>query len=185
MQFKEKEHRALLRRVDTQLRTIANDYVARPLTRVSAFIARMRDALTVGVTRALLLVLGKRALTEEEISWRDVYLQEHAFDYLDAWALEGIAREPSIVARATMYVGTLWGAAQALFTKGWDLPFYPADGSTPCLTNCRCRWTLAPGADESILTGTWIWKTAGDERRCDPCADRDNLQIRFVRGRRV
>lgn len=73
-------------------------------------------------------------------------------------------------ARAQMYAGTAVTAyeqARAV-SNGIDLPVYPGDGGTDCLTRCRCSWTIE--TTESDVSA-W-WDTAGDPDVCDGCQSR-------------
>ena len=81
----------------------------------------------------------------------------------------GNLSEAQIVARMNMYINS---ANQALW-KGHakdlpiDLPAYPGDGSTVCLTNCRCTWDLRPVAD-----GIDAYWQLGKSEHCPDCVER-------------
>ena len=76
-----------------------------------------------------------------------------------------------IQARANLYVQS---SAQAFekgraSTHGITLPNYPGDGSTQCLTNCRCMWDYDPNPDG--LDVWWVLDAAADH--CADCLNRE------------
>jgi hypothetical protein len=78
--------------------------------------------------------------------------------------------EKEAAARAQMYAGTAVTAyeeARAV-SNGIDLPCFPGDGGTSCLTRCRCSWTIETTDDE---VSAW-WDTAGDTSVCAGCFSR-------------
>jgi hypothetical protein len=76
----------------------------------------------------------------------------------------GVTGEGAISTRAQMYSGSsiesYWRAAM----KGVDLPAYPCDGSTDCLTRCGCEWEKIEGA--------YYWRR-GKMDSCDTCIERE------------
>jgi hypothetical protein len=82
----------------------------------------------------------------------------------------GTATVDGVAARSALYGG---GAVQAFHVGqsldwGIELPFYPADGGTECMGNCRCEWHITD-TDEQI-EATWV--TAGDGNVCQGCEAR-------------
>lgn len=81
---------------------------------------------------------------------------------------------PQMEARAEMYSGSVvnayeHGHATAVTDGGLrELPAFPADGGTPCLSGCRCEWVITE------RDGMWEcrWITEGDGSVCDGCRDR-------------
>lgn len=75
-----------------------------------------------------------------------------------------------MAARAELYAGTAVKAyEQAMaYSNGIDLPVYPADGGTECLTRCRCAWVIET-TDDQVMA--W-WDTVGDDGVCEGCASR-------------
>lgn len=72
-------------------------------------------------------------------------------------------------ARAEAHAGAAveaFESGQAAST-GLDLPAYPADGSTSCLSRCRCYWSIEEFDDRWEAT----WVTVGDERVCPECEE--------------
>lgn len=80
-------------------------------------------------------------------------------------------REAQIRARSRMYMRS----AREAFERGQmrayripELPAYPGDGSTECLTNCRCSWRF-------VITDDGIdcyWDIDWDAENCQDCIDR-------------
>lgn len=85
------------------------------------------------------------------------------FDYLARFAdsLDNLS-EAQINARATLYAG----AFKTSYSQGqhpFDLPFYPGDGGTVCMGNCKCEWR--------IVGERAYWELSGGES-CDDCEAR-------------
>jgi hypothetical protein len=83
--------------------------------------------------------------------------------------------EAQAAARAALYAGALKSTyAKGQFGEQLDLPFYPGDGSTVCLGNCRCEWDVT--IDGS--TARAIWRLHAKES-CPDCLARaaDNPYI--------
>lgn len=92
-------------------------------------------------------LLSGEALGESEIENVLRGLLEFQFDKLHNFVLEiidGKLSAAQIAARARLYISS---AGQAFergrgVRLGWpELPAYRGDGSTLCLTNCRCYWS--------------------------------------------
>ncbi len=82
-----------------------------------------------------------------------------------------------IVARLNMYINS---ANEALWRAlGRDLPLqlpaYPGDGSTECLTNCRCEWDI----QETEMTYDCFWML-GEAEHCPDCVDRSQRWAPYV-----
>lgn len=89
-------------------------------------------------------------------------------DYLNGFADVLAAREDeewsaALEARARMYAGSLSETYWRGQTRGYTLPYYPGDGGTECITNCRCRW--------EIDGGTAYWRLGAAEH-CSGCVGR-------------
>lgn len=91
----------------------------------------------------------------------------------------GNLSDAQIAARAEMYAGSTinayeQGQHQAAIGDSeadWDLPVYPADGGTTCLSRCRCAWQI----DEDAYGWTCVWETEGDEQVCPECEERGRM----------
>jgi hypothetical protein len=91
----------------------------------------------------------------------------------------GDMSDEKLLARADLYGGSAVNAFEQAKQQAaigdseadWDLPFYPADGDTPCRSNCRCSWVI----EEDATGWTCAWVTERDEQVCDGCAARGEL----------
>lgn len=72
-------------------------------------------------------------------------------------------------ARAALYVGALKATESRARTLGLPLPYHPADGSTECLVNCRCRWEIRKVGDNDDYDCVW---RMGAAEHCDTCRSR-------------
>lgn len=88
--------------------------------------------------------------------------------------------EAQIAARSRMYVRSAREAyerANARTRGAPELPAYPGDGSTVCLTNCACHWELEPVEDEAtgeIVEWEAYW-TLGMTEHCPDCLERAEM----------
>jgi hypothetical protein len=89
-------------------------------------------------------------------------------DYLNGFAdvlaaNEDGAWQAAYEARARMYAGSLTQTYWRGQTRGYRLPFMPAEG-TDCLVNCKCAWEIdAPSA---------YWRRAAEDS-CATCVSRE------------
>ena len=76
-------------------------------------------------------------------------------------------------ARAEMYAKSIqvpyWRGA----TKMLPLPAMPGDGTTQCLTNCKCAWNVVP-VDEEAGDYDAYWIYGATERHCQGCRERQS-----------
>jgi hypothetical protein len=82
----------------------------------------------------------------------------------------GNLSEAQIAARLNMYINSANEALWKALTRdlGFDLPAYPGDGSTECLTNCRCEWDI-----REVLEGyDCYWIVDHEAENCDDCLGR-------------
>lgn len=141
--------------------------------------ARMTDAdwdeLAVVVTRQT--AYGQRFLNE---------LQDAIDAKRGTTPLQAIKEslEARTQARAALYGGAAvegYERGQAAAKGGGGstrgaLPCYPADGGTPCLSRCRCRWKIVGDEARQMWIATWI--TENDGEVCAGCAERGRLYQR-------
>ncbi len=140
------------------------------------------EALAAGIIAAYMLGRGDTdgELSEEEIDQLQGYIEEQS-QYLDGFAASAGAISPAMgAARAAMYAAALtlpfwWGRTRYL-----DLPAYPGDGSSSCLTRCRCHWDIVPiDEDAGDYDCSWV---LGFAEHCPECAARavawNPLQVR-------
>lgn len=84
-------------------------------------------------------------------------------------------------ARAALYAGSLKQAFSRGDSFGLPLPFYPGDGSSECLGNCKCRWRIV-WLDREELDADCYWVLGGAERHCTTCPSRAADNPYRVRG---
>lgn len=95
-------------------------------------------------------------------------------DYLAGFSralAAGDVSEKQAVARSALYAGAAVRGHQEGRSAGHDgleLPAQPCDGSTQCLVNCRCYWTIAETTREWRVT----WVATDDGKTCDDCLKR-------------
>jgi len=89
----------------------------------------------------------------------------------------GELSEAQIRARARLYVDSARqayekGNARALGVP--DLPAYPGDGSTMCLSNCACYWRIEEVFDEAGRPIGWdcYWELTSGAEHCADCEAR-------------
>ena len=101
-------------------------------------------------------------------------LIEEQYAYLDAFAQSiaaGDLTPGQIEARAQMYIDSAqqayWAGVQSAKEMP-DLPAMPGDGSTRCMTNCRCGWHIEE--TEAGWDCTWVVDPASES--CSDCLER-------------
>lgn len=115
--------------------------------------------------------VAPRALTPDE-ERRVAEIVAGQIPYLDAFATQVDADgwQAAMDARAQMYGRAMRQSYERGRARGLPLPAVPGDGSTECLSNCRCAWRIR-----------WIDRAAGDvdchwelgkAEHCDDCRDR-------------
>ena len=81
----------------------------------------------------------------------------------------GNLSELQIASRANLYINSANEALWKAITRDMpDLPAYPGDGSTQCLTNCRCEWRIEPV--EGGYNCYWVVDHAAEN--CPDCLQR-------------
>lgn len=99
--------------------------------------------------------------------------------FLNAFTAEieaGLLSEGQISTRAQMYINS----AREAYERGKSisygiaygaLPAYPGDGSTVCLTNDQCSWTIVQIQDENGSITGWecYWTLSPDAAHCTTC----------------
>lgn len=94
------------------------------------------------------------------------------YQYLNAFAHDiksGNLTEAQIAYRAQLYFNSARQAFSKAYARArdWDeLPAHPGDGTTICLTNCRCHW-------EKVGSKTYRWVLDFEAEHCtSPGTDR-------------
>ncbi len=77
---------------------------------------------------------------------------------------DGTVTPDAIAGRSMLYARSSGQMYWQQATGTADLPAYPKDGSTPCLSNCGCEWV-------DNRDGSWTW-TLGKEDNCPICPQR-------------
>ena len=150
--------------------------VARGEISVQQWVYAMRQQIRQNFIAEYTLAHGGRA-TMTPADWGRIGQRVQVqYRYLNSFAADiasGRYSEAQIAARARMYVEASsqafeQGRAQALGMP--DLPAYPGDGSTQCLSNCACWWSIRETADAWLCT----WKLSPVEN-CDDCLERSRV----------
>lgn len=132
-------------------------------------------SLLVFHTAAYMMGRDKRTLTDRErtrlAEWvgdQVTYLNGFA-DTIDAeW--NGSTLPPKWLARARSYAGAVRASYWKGRTLGYSLPAYPGDGSSECLGNCGCAWSLSVlDEEEGNINAWWV---RGKDDSCPTCIDR-------------
>lgn len=106
------------------------------------------------------------------------------YRYLDGFATEianGNLTEGQIAARARMYISSAREAYERANARAYGLPddalpHIPGDGSTACLTNCKCYWNITEVRDaDGNLTGWNCRWTLTATESCSDCIGRAGL----------
>lgn len=119
---------------------------------------------------------GRNSMTQAD--WGRVgNLVRDQYGYLHRFAgqiADGtITSENAIAARSRMYVeasGQAFERGRVLGQGMPDLPQYPGDGATVCLSNCKCYWNIVDRADQWECT--WTLTPAENCEDCLALADR-------------
>lgn len=132
--------------------------VAQQLTRYHTA-AYLAGASTKDLSAAARRAVGADVRTQLEfLSKFKVEIQE-----ADAW-------RAGWSARAEMYARSIQTPYWRGVTKLLPLPAVPGDGSTACLTNCRCAWDVRDLGGENNYDAYWIYGAI--ERHCQGCQQR-------------
>lgn len=121
-------------------------------------------------------------LTEAELAQVTAYV-ETQLQFLDNFAFviqTGAEWQAGWNARAALYAEGIKAPYWKGRTKILPLPAMPGDGTTQCLTNCRCLWDVVVVDEEAgDYDATW---TLGVADHCQTCLERSEqwapLQIR-------
>lgn len=75
-------------------------------------------------------------------------------------------------ARAEMYARSIQVPYWRGKTKMLPLPAMPGDGTTACLTNCKCAWSVTELDSENNYDAYWVY--GATERHCQSCRERES-----------
>jgi hypothetical protein len=104
------------------------------------------------------------------------------YQHLDEFAARiaaGQYSEKQIAAISRMYINSTREAFERAGARirGFDLPAYPGDGKTACLTNCRCHW------EHHFRNSRWesYW-VLGVAEHCDDCVSNAGEWNPYISG---
>lgn len=159
--------------VKLQARTLT-DSLASGSDALGPWMTKMRDLIKRSYIDQYVLARGGRnAMTKSD--WGRVGRQiQSQYKYLQAFAEDAAAGKMSakqMGARAEMYLESSTQAFErgkaASYSLDLELPAYPGDGSTDCLSNCKCHWQISEHDDHWEAT----WKL-GAADHCGTCVSR-------------
>lgn len=136
-------------------------------------------------TAALLVGQGDAALGDAGRRYLDQAV-EAQIKFLRNWAIE-IQDEAQFKlgwnARAALYAQGIGASYWRGATKMLPLPAMPRDGSTRCLGNCTCSWSIVELDGDGNYDCTW--HLGATERHCQQCPQRarDWAPLRIRDGR--
>ena len=133
----------------------------------------MREQIKEQYVQQYLLGRGGRDLMTAE-DWGSIggSLAEQ-YSWLNKFSAQiatGELSEKQIAARSEMYLHSareMFEKARSRAQGAPELPAYPGDGSTICLTNCRCFWELEKRPDRWLA----YWRITAAES-CATCIER-------------
>jgi hypothetical protein len=138
-----------------------------------AFAKLIRDGITAGFLlgrggQAQLTAVSTKtldALVADQLGYAKSFASVVS-DLIDA----GTATVDGVGSRSALYAGASVQAFHQGQSEDWriELPYYPADGETECLGNCRCSWEVTD-TDTEV---TAIWRTEDDHKVCEDCEAR-------------
>lgn len=136
---------------------------------IQDWVVDMRDLIK-NTYRAMyeLAIGGRENMTQADYGRLGGILQEQ-YRYLDGFAqdlADGKLSLPQAQYRARMYIESATQAFERAkaASYGLVLPQYPGDGSTQCLTNCRCEWDIKEKNTEWLC----YWRL-GQAEHCPDC----------------
>lgn len=135
----------------------------------------MRDELKGEYIRQY--ILGKGGLEQmTQADWGSIGgMLGDQYRYLDGFAqqiADGTLTEAQIAARSEMYFASSTEAYERAHARAMgapELPAYPGDGTSECMTNCRCAWDL-----NEVEPGVWecTWQIDAAAESCGTCIER-------------
>jgi hypothetical protein len=139
----------------------------------------MRWIIKNSVGAAYMLGRGGRNAMEIRDWGRVGRMAASQYRFLNQFAAQlvaGSVSEGRAIARAMLYPLSAKQAQSSGYTRaigGPDLPAYPGDGSTQCLGNCLCSWSLEQTTLADGAAG-WnaYWRDQRGPNECDDCLRR-------------
>ena len=126
-----------------------------------------------------LAVGGRDNMTQSDYGRLGGILQEQ-YRYLDGFAqdlADGKLTLGQAQYRARMYIESATQAFERAKAAsfGITLPQYPGDGSTPCLSNCRCEWEIKESKTEWLC----YWRL-GQAEHCPGCLEASQIYKPYI-----
>lgn len=101
------------------------------------------------------------------------YIEEHK----DTISLKYIESRSKLYADASQATGNKVVLPDDIVKQ---LPYIPKDGSSDCMTHCKCHWELkVVDKDKQSQTVTATWTLSAAEH-CDTCIERDGKEVTFL-----
>lgn len=149
-------------------------------TDIQTWLTDMRDLVKNTYRAEYELAIGGRGnMTQADYGRLGGILQEQ-YKYLQGFA-DDLAQGKLTIGqaqyRARMYIDSATQAFERAKAAGYglDLPQYPGDGATQCLSNCRCNWEIK----ENSLEWLCFWRL-GEAEHCPDCLDAKALYSPYV-----
>lgn len=113
---------------------------------------------------------GRNSVTQSDWGKCGVMIKEQ-YQYLDNLIYQlarGELSNAQVVARLKMYINSANEALWRGFARDIpiDLPAYPGDGQTACLTNCQCTWDI-----QQVPDGYDCYWRLGAAEHCPDCVE--------------
>lgn len=155
----------------SQLVALATDALEADPAQVAAWqeelkrqLARYHQAAYLAGSGATELSTAARAAVRTDLATQLRFLGQFALE------IQGAADwQRGWNARAAMYAKSIQTPYWRGATRLLPLPAMPGDGTTACLTNCRCAWDVQELEGENNYDCTWVM---GDAEHCQGCKQR-------------
>src|SRR3972149_2402591 len=171
----------LIAKLGAEIQVLMDDYAAKVISldewheKFKALLARYHSA-------AFMAASGSDFLNQVERRLVDLYVGTQ-MEFLDNFADAMGAEEefkPAWRSRALMYAQAIKAPYWAASAEALPLPAMPGDGTSICLTRCRCHWEITV-LDEARGDYDCFWELSPVEH-CQTCIERAKawkpLQIR-------
>lgn len=173
---------AFIDKQKTAVRQLANDLAERRIT-VQEWTVKMRSVIKTTILDEYLLGIGGRNMATSRDYGRVGALVKDQYAFLNNFANDILNNasmtEDQIGARSEMYVSSGTESFEIARVKSYsqdlDLPQYPGDGQTVCLTNCKCHWRIEDNEDSFVCN--WI---VYSKEPCGDCEDAGSLYSPLV-----
>lgn len=105
------------------------------------------------------------------------------YDYLEDFAHQTL-EDPTVLGSAVQRAGLYANSTISSFWRQLapvDLPAYPGDGSTRCITNCNCDWQFDNEYDDEgnivAVLATWVLEPGSNT--CEDCLERSQKWVKL------